>query len=128
MTFVRASTGSVNHTVTSISSPAPKGPLAAGLVVVMFVTSGVSVDTTMSRFIPSEQPLKVTHVPGSGRLALAAVAPCNVVYYFYCSKRDETKQDYETSSVRARLRANRQMHARNEGPSLGGRQQSVRYM
>lgn len=75
VTFARASTGSVNHTVTSISSPAPKGPLAAGLVVVMFVTSGVSVDTTISRFAPSEQPLNVTHVPGSGRLALAAVAP-----------------------------------------------------
>ena len=47
MTFARVSTGSVNHTVTSISSPAPKGPLKAGLVVVVFVTSGVSVETTM---------------------------------------------------------------------------------
>lgn len=73
--FSNASTGSVNHTVTSISSPTPYGPRLDGLVEVMFFTRGTSVDTTMSRLAPREQPLNVTHVPGSGRLTLIAVAP-----------------------------------------------------
>ena len=77
MTFASASTGSENRTVTSISSPAPYGPIPVGLVVVILRTYGTAVDTTISRFSPSEQPLKATQVPGSGRLIVAAVAPCD---------------------------------------------------
>lgn len=73
--FASDSTGSVNHTVTSMPSPTPYGPLPGGFVVVMFSTVATSVDTTISRLAPSEQPLYNTHSPGSGRLILAAVAP-----------------------------------------------------
>lgn len=75
VTFSSTSTGFVNSTVTSISSPTPYGPLPEGLVEVMLATTGVAVEITRSRFAPSEQPLKVTHVPGSGSLMSVAVAP-----------------------------------------------------
>lgn len=86
VTFASASTSSVKRTVTSISSPAPYGPLPAGLVVVMFSTRGTTVEITTSRLAPSEQPLKATHVPGSGRLMLEAVAPCvGIINVFFGS-------------------------------------------